>query len=56
MTLKDAQELEACSPAELLSVTLPGEKLYLCIFLVTGGISERALEDSVSQGSPRGVE
>lgn len=41
---------------EMLSVTVPGEKLPRCIFLVTGGISERTPEDSASLHLSCGVE
>lgn len=44
------------SLVEVLSVTLPGEKLYHCIFLVAGGIRKRTPEDSVSHCLPCGVE
>lgn len=45
-TIKDAQKCVVRVLVEILSVTVSGEKLYCCIFLVTGGVSERPPEDS----------
>lgn len=56
VTIKDAQKRAVGFLEEMLSVNVPGERLYHCIFLVTGGVSERTPEDSASHHLSCGVE
>lgn len=44
------------SGGNVVHLSVPGEKLYRCIFLVTGGVSERTPEDSAGHHLSCGVE